>query len=142
MCRSVQCLLVNIRSLRRNLDEFLCILETAFLKPEVIVFTEIWIFSHETGLYSIPGYRSYFACQDSGVAGGVAVYVRDDLASYSVGRYTKNVEACIVDVKIEGNWLRITGMYRSPNHMYSNLEQFIAADLESLLNLGRSKQLY
>lgn len=141
MCRSVKCLLVNIRSLRRNLNEFLCILETAFIKPEVLVFTEIWIYSHETGLYTIPGYRGYFTCQDSGVAGGVAVYVRDDLPSYSVGKYTRNVEACIVDAQVEGYWLRITGMYRSPNHAFSNLEQFIETDLANVSKIGLEKPL-
>lgn len=132
--KSVSCLLVNIRSLRRNLNEFVCTLEAIHVKPEILVLTEIWIYTHEIELYNILGYRSYFACQDSGAAGGVAVYVRDDLTSCIVDVYLKNVEACIVDVQIEGKWLRVTGVYRSPNRAFSNLAEFLAADLTNVLS--------
>lgn len=138
LVRSVECLLVNIRSLRQNLNEFLCTLEEATLKPDILILTEIWIYTYETGAYGIHGYREYFTCQDTNMAGGVAVYINDDLPSYFVGSYTRNVEACIVNVQIERKWIQIIGIYRSPNSTYSNVEDFLAVDLESVLSLDNN----
>lgn len=108
-------------------------------KPEILVFTETWVYTYEVGLYSIHGYRGYFTCQDSGMAGGVAVYIRDDLTSCFIASYLNNVEACVVDTQINGKWLRITGMYRSPNRAYSNFDKFIETDLVNVLNLDCKK---
>lgn len=141
MYKRVSCLLVNIRSLRQNLNEFICALESTDVKPEILIFTEIWIYTHEVGLYSIHGYNSYFACQNRGVAGGVGVYVRDDLTSCAVATYMRNVEACVVDVLVGSQWLRVRGIYRSPNRAFSDIDEFLASDLVNVLQLGSTAPL-
>lgn len=135
--RSFECMLVNIRSLRQNLGELLCTLEEAHIQPAVLVLTEIWIYTHETAYYNISGYRGYFTCQDNNVAGGVAVFIREDLSSYQDSSYTSNAEVCNVHVKVEGKWLRVTGVYRSPSSQYSDIDTFLEHDLDKILSGGK-----
>lgn len=51
--RYVSCFLVNIRSLRRNLSEFVCILAAMNAKPEILVFTETWVYTYEVGRFTV-----------------------------------------------------------------------------------------
>lgn len=67
----------NIRSVRKNFDEFILKLENLETLPHVIILTEIWIESHEINMFTIPGFSMYAKCNNSYRAGGIIIYVGD-----------------------------------------------------------------
>ena len=84
-------ILFNVRSLRRNFNEFILELTAMRCKPWIIVLTEVWIYEHETTAHSIDGYTAYFDCQNYNAAGGVAIYVENSVESHRVRNYSRNV---------------------------------------------------
>lgn len=69
----------NIRSVRKNFDLLLAELEATSLDPDIIVLSEVWIMSNETCLYDIPHYILYANCNDGYRAGGVIIYVKQNI---------------------------------------------------------------
>lgn len=69
---------LNIRSIRKNFDEFVLYLNSQQTKYEIIVLSETWINSNEETRYSLPGYNMLAQPRD-GRAGGVAVYLSSTL---------------------------------------------------------------
>lgn len=137
----LSCILVNIRSLRKNLSDLVCTLEQTHNKPDIIVLTETWIFTHEEGQYNITGYNSYFTSTYTNAAGGVAIYIKNTLTSYKVAGYDRNMQACIVNI-LMGNKksIQLTGAYRSPTSSVSNIEEFLKEDLPTVLASGSTEQ--
>ena len=80
-------MLLNIRSLRSNLLDFLAKVVGDGHKPDIIVLTEIWIYEHEVATYGIEGYNAYFNCQEKNRAGGVAIYVFEKIQSVHLGNH-------------------------------------------------------
>ena len=104
------------------------------MKPSVIVLTEVWAYSHEASVYNIDGYTQYHTCQDNNAAGGVMVFIKDDIPSTQILNYKNNVDACAVERDIGGSSLYIVGAYRSPSAKVSNIEKFIDEDLNMLFS--------
>ena len=132
--------MLNIRSIRSNFREFLSKLVQRNTKPDVIVLTEVWIYTVEVPIYSIDGYVTYSNCQENNAAGGVIIYVRDDVDSHSVLTYSRNVEACMVAIRRGNTKLDIVGVYRSPNSSFSNLREFIDEDIDQVMASSRGNR--
>lgn len=71
----------NIRSLRTNFDLILTDLTTNNLLPDIIVLSEIWIYSDEAKYYKILNYTMLVKYNDTYRPGGVAIYFNDVLVN-------------------------------------------------------------
>ena len=123
--------MLNIRSLRKNLDIFVA----KFLEPDiqVIVLTETWIYSYEETLYCIPGFRGFFKSNDSYRAGGVAVYVRESLAACELEISAESCDAVLCEIVWRGVKWNLVAIYRSPTDDVSNPQAFVRTDIDCVL---------
>ena len=119
--------------MRSNFNDFLAKLVSDGTRPSIIILTEIWISENETATYGIDGYTGYYNCSEKSAAGGVAIFVIDKLRSSHIVNYNKNVEACVVNIKLGNRDMRIIGLYRSPSPNISNLNEFMDSDMDNIL---------
>jgi exonuclease III len=70
-------LYTNIRSLRKNFNNFITEINDILPIPDFLVLSEIWIDQDEINLFKIPGYNAYFKCNNSYRAGGVLCYIKE-----------------------------------------------------------------
>lgn len=70
---------LNIRSIRKNFDEFLVYLSSQSYKYNIIVLTEVWIKDGEQSKFSIPGFNLFLRDRPDNNAGGVLIYVEDNI---------------------------------------------------------------
>src|SRR6266576_6414542 len=90
---------LNIRSLRKNYDEFILYLKNEKLSPDIIILTESWIREDEKNLFTIARYDLFVVENLRGRSGGVAIYSKNELSAIyknlstsscnAVGLYTK-----------------------------------------------------
>lgn len=97
----------NIRSLRANFDLFLTELVSLNFFPDIIIFTEIWIESVEINCFKIPNYNSFFRCNDTYRAGGVAIFVKNNIVNVEVKEVECN-SADILFISFEVNKYKIS----------------------------------
>jgi len=76
---SLKVLILNIRSLRANFNEFLLFLDSSRTKFDVIALTETWIRHDELCRYSVHGYTSYLQERNGNRSGGVMLYIKEGM---------------------------------------------------------------
>jgi exonuclease III len=72
---------VNIGSATQNMDRFRINLKENKVEPRIIVLTETWIKEHNRELFEIPNYKSYHKINNQNRAGGVSIYIKDNINS-------------------------------------------------------------
>lgn len=77
--KNFSCILINIRSVRKNFYHLLAYINNFSTLPEIIFLTEIWISSSEISNYNVDGYQLYANCNDDYRAGGCAVLIRNQI---------------------------------------------------------------
>lgn len=90
----------NICSIRENFNSFLIHFDCLNIKPDILVFTEIWIHTCELGLYKIKGYNQYAYCNDSYRSGGVLVYVSERFVAGSSAVDLSSADALKVTLEL------------------------------------------
>ena len=73
------CILQNIRSMRKNLDLLLANVNALDTEFDIIFLTETWISSAEVGEYKLDDYTFFANCNDRYRAGGVALFIKSSL---------------------------------------------------------------
>ena len=66
-----------MQSIRGKLDEIQILIHDLG-EPDIVVLTEVWVYSEEARFYAIDGYNLNHTCNDSSSAGGVFIYSRMD----------------------------------------------------------------
>ena len=119
----------NIRSLNRNLDNFLTMFQSDST-PDVFVFTETW---HDINCpVIIPGYIGYHTTRN-GRSGGVSVFVKKQFSSCQIDEFSyanQAIEICTVKIFNNISKLYICGIYRPHSDTIDNF----SLELESILN--------
>jgi hypothetical protein len=109
---------LNIRSLRKNFDEILVLLNELKFKFDVIIFTETHINYDVTNQFQIPEYQAYsFNCKNS-KADGIIIYVhREQQCKLRCEPIEEISHANAVKITLEpsrNNTIEILAIYRSP----------------------------
>src|SRR5690606_25713513 len=124
-----------------NLNEFIVYLNTLVNKPNIIILSEIWIYSNEASLYNIPDYKMYCETNDENRAGGVAVYVHQTLRNLtsqlplsSKINISKNMDMVILQIEE----LTLVAIYRSPSANISLVTNFIS-DIDNVFSILTDK---
>ena len=106
---------VNIRSLRKNWDEYVITIANSKVKWDIIVLSEINIKKYEHIMYTLPEYNSFVITRESTKrGGGICMFVRDKItAVYKKIKIDTNdgIWATICINEIEWN---IFALYRQP----------------------------
>lgn len=133
--RSLSILSHNIRSINKNLDNFLLFSSFIDVQIDVYVFSECWI-DESSSLPSITNYTSFHTKKTFNQNDGVAVYVAEYL------NYRVYEPDCMVDcnclVLDLDNKITVISIYRSPS--VKNLSCFLNS-LEKLLNTIKSSSI-
>ena len=120
----------NIRSLNRNLDNFLTLFPSDRM-PDILVFSETW---HDPNIpVSIPGYHTV----RQGRAGGVSIFVKNCISSSQVMQLSyanETIEICSVEITNLSAKCTIFGIYRPHS---DSIENFSFA-LENIINSNQS----
>src|SRR5678816_4318401 len=71
--KKLNVLALNIRSVRKNFNEFICLLKILDLDFSIIILTETWLTSNSNVGFTIPNYLSYHIYRDN-YGGGISIY--------------------------------------------------------------------
>ena len=114
----------NIRSYFKNIDETVIALNQLIGKVDIIVLTETWVNSSTVSLCKVSGYKDFHIYRKSKVAGGVSIFVNDNLSSrkLDIDLIEDNIECMGVSVYCDAmeKWVNILGVYRPPSASVSN----------------------
>lgn len=137
--RSLNFLYANIRSIRKNFNTFLTEFSQIDNDVHFIVFSEVWIASHELYLYKIPGYNVYGCCNDNYRAGGVVCYVKNNIeASNENIRRMETADNLLLQIKIGKFYCNLLCIYR----LQSFSEESFIDELAEILPLIRKNTIY
>ena len=108
-------LFINIRSLRLNFTSFLASIHKIVNKINFIALVETNITDDETNIYNINGFCSHFVNRE-GRGGGVALYIRENIAHSKIDINTSSFESLQYDVEINNNISSLIVVYRPPKN--------------------------
>lgn len=106
-------MVLNVRSLRNKFNILETKLNSLKRKVSFLVFTEIWLNSDEVNLYKLIGYNLYSKCNDNYAAGGVIVYVDDEIQDIGLVEYEmKSADCLILNVRLGNLIFSLVALYR------------------------------
>ena len=125
---------INIRSLNRNLDDFIMFIESLEFEFSVLGFSETWLRDDNCDLYGIPGFSICEKHRKNAVGGGVAIYARSDIAyteRNDISYFDECMESVFIEIpkdvfKMDKNII-VGTVYRPPgtNKFYNRMEEVI-----------------
>jgi hypothetical protein len=112
----------NIRSYKKNIDEFTVVLQSLDCHFTCIILTEAWL-NDDSDLMEIPGYNLYRSYNNINQSDGVVVYIDSEISATCRELQLVGVATCLsVAFDWAGLPCELLAGYRSPN---SNLNIFI-----------------
>ena len=136
-CEKNYILNLNIRSLKKNFEEFKFLIEKLEKTPSIICLTETWLTQKDNPeVFNLPGYHPITGKHRDGKRGGIAVYIAESL-QYSEVRSVTELESLTVEITLHKRVLGlICVVYRTPK---SQVQSFLN-QLELLLLQHDSKK--
>ena len=114
----------NIRSLRKNFDNFTYLLSRIKTKIHIICLTETWLNNNDNLLdYELDGYHPPLNQTRSGNkhGGGVITYIHRDINKHKLNKslcFVDEFNHCLAtDVTIDNKTISILNIYRSPTYL-------------------------
>lgn len=133
---------INIRSLPRNFDSFLQLLNKLNPKPSIIFVTELWLSSESTSMYEIKDYTFETSCPSEFRGKGAGIYILKGIP-YSRRR---DLESCCI--QHQSVFLEISEVfrfsltlgcsYRSPSFPSTYFQDYIESSLEKITNENKT----
>ena len=116
---SFSILYLNIRSIKKNFDNFELFFSTLGLSFSVICFSETWLNEVGNSLYELPNYTSKHQVRDDRKGEGVSIYIRNPLSFKVLSNLCINsvdIESRSIELSLD-NKLRtfVNVLYRPPN---------------------------
>ena len=108
----------NIRSIKKNFDEFSVLLDRLLFSPDIIILTECWL-DDSSPCYEINNYNYYCSKTYLNQNDGIVVYIKTTLQASVKEPTFKDSNCLIVDLS---NDLSLIVLYRSPS--YYNINNF------------------
>ena len=97
---------INIRSLYRNLDDFIFLTKSVGFEFSVLGFSETWLRDNNCDLYGIPGYSICEKHRHNAIGGDVAIYVMHDIT------YTERCDISYFDECMESVFIEIAVYFK------------------------------
>ncbi|KAL4707306.1 hypothetical protein ACJJTC_019844 [Scirpophaga incertulas] len=110
----------ELGSLNRNFDYFLVMLRQIDISYDVIILTECWLDEYKD-IRQLDGYTSYHTSLNINKAGGVVIYVKDNLTATCLEiDFDGEANSLVVDI---ADTITVMGVYRSPS--IKNTDKFL-----------------
>lgn len=97
---------------------------------DILVLTEIWIYSCELNIYNINGYNQYAKCNDDYRSGGVIVFVKNDCVASASNVEIRSADVIKITLEVGSLTLAIIAVYR----LHSQTILSFLDDLNSVLS--------
>ena len=113
---------LNIRSVRKNLDELMTTLDTYKVHFPIIILTETWL-NDASEWTPVPGYDVFHSVRHNRTGGGVSILVDTNFKASSLPDLTINnddIECCVATFNLDDEHYTIMGVYRAPNVNVNN----------------------
>lgn len=107
---------MNIRSARKNFDEFCIYLQSFPVKYDIIILTEAWL-NDKIGLqFTIEGYNSFYSPAVINKCDGVIVFCRSEISlSFAIEQQILSANSCISSFTLNNMNFVINSIYRPPS---------------------------
>lgn len=116
---SVSCIHLNIRSARKNVDEFKIWLQNFKIDFSIIVLSETWLDGEGDWLGTeFRGYDAFHSIRENRKGGGVSILVDNKLNASSLSEFSvvnDIYESCAIGFRLENKNYSIIGVYRPPS---------------------------
>lgn len=122
----------NIRSASKNFDKFLATIETLKIVADVICLTEVWIKEDSLPLFDLDDYELYHCLNNDNRAGGVMLYVRDDIVSEQLSVSFTSADCVCVGLTIRGVLFVFLCVYRLHGFLVPLFLRELSANLDIL----------
>lgn len=131
---------LNIRSINKNYDEFLLLLEAVSVDFDVIILTETWQIQPDLGKYELDKYKIYYNFGNINQNDGVIIYVRDGIEqSVDVIKLNSGISFLRLECKLNSVKYGITAVYRSPS---LNADEFLGDLRMALQGLDQQVEVF
>ena len=115
---------INIRSIRKNFNLLLLLLQSIKHKYSIITLCETWLFEGEEEMYHIPGYKMYSISRaHTNRSGGLIIYASDNLNTSPFESATfinESFDSLFIKIIIKNQEHSLGVIYRSPSVRISN----------------------
>ena len=120
---------LNIRSIKKNFDDFKLFFSNLAISFSVICFSETWLDEVGNSLYELPQYISKHQVRDDSKGGGVSIYIHNSL-SFKVhsNLFINSIDIDSLSIKLPLDNKRSTFvnvLHRPPNGKIEPFETFL-----------------
>ena len=120
---------VNIRSIRKNINSLVVLLNNMTHKPEIIICTEARL-DDNISFIKLPGYFHVLNKSTINICDGVVIYIKETLQFQTVNEKKENLDATSVILQLSNSQsTKITGVYRCHDYDVDSFNE----DLKQLL---------
>lgn len=106
---------MNIRSIKKNFDEFIYYLNNCKTKFEIIILSETWISEDSEFVFNIEGYSVVNRNNRFTRSDGLCVFVRKDIDFQNIDVKLDNVNSIIIKFNFNNSFYQLMALYRSPS---------------------------
>lgn len=135
----INCLYVNIRSLRGKLLDFYAFISSFKSTIHVIILSETWLYSQEKEFINLIGYNAFHSTSDYSRALGVSIFVIEDLLANVVHEDSSNYSNILI-VQLSQLKINICGVYKNEsncdNDLFLNNLNFVLYKFKNCLVFG------
>ena len=126
-CMSFAVLMLNIRSCRKNFNQFVLNFCNVFTHFTCILLTETWLTEEDDNIFNIPGYNCFNLYRNN-YGGGLKLYLKNSINARLLKDFTfmnDLLEIITVEVMFGNNRAVFSGLYHPPTSSIENNNAFI-----------------
>ena len=140
-CFSFAVLMINMRSCKRNFNQYLTCFCNVLTYFSCILFTETWLTAEVDNVFEIPGFYCFDLYRDR-YGGGLKMYVKNGINARMLNEFTfinGLFEMLTVEIISEGNKAVFCGVYHPPTSSVQSNYDFIESLAQHMRALVSSK---
>ena len=132
---------LNIKSIKKNFDDFQLFFSNLGFSFSVICFSETWLDEAGYFLYELPNCISKHQVRDDRKGGGVSVYIHNSLSFKVLSNLCINsvdIESLSIELSLDNKRSTFVNvLYRPPNGKIESFETFLVKLLSSVQNANK-----
>lgn len=112
---SINILHMNIRSMRKNFEQFSCYLNRTGIKYQIVLLSETWITDEHDCNYELNGYSRIDKIARYSRSDGLCMFIDNTIKYDLITDLIEETNSIIINCVIGSRKLIIVGLYRSPS---------------------------
>jgi hypothetical protein len=103
----------NMRSIRNKLSEIKIFIKNHRNHIDIIIATEVWIYSSEQKYYNVAGFTSVYNCRDINRGGGTAIFIKEGI-KFNLIENIDSYNFTLIEIKCAQKPLFFAVNYKAP----------------------------